>query len=94
MPACVCACTTPSNAARQSGSSQGRSASRCSSTATPPPSRRVEDGGRAAWALAQLGRAGIAVTSFALGQPSLDEVFLTLTDHLTDDHVRAGKETP
>ncbi|WP_158891452.1 ATP-binding cassette domain-containing protein [Amycolatopsis anabasis] len=32
-------------------------------------------------ALAELARAGITVDSFALGQPSLDEVFLALTDH-------------
>jgi ABC-2 type transport system ATP-binding protein len=39
--------------------------------------------GRAAEALAELSRAGIAVTDFALGQPSLDEVFLALTGHPT-----------
>ena len=38
--------------------------------------------GRAAQALAELSRAGIEVTAFALGQPSLDEVFLALTGHL------------
>jgi ABC-2 type transport system ATP-binding protein len=32
--------------------------------------------------LAELGHAGIEITQFALGQPSLDEVFLTLTEHL------------
>jgi ABC-2 type transport system ATP-binding protein len=36
---------------------------------------------RVAHALAELSRAGIAVTTFALGQPSLDEVFLRLTGH-------------
>nr|WP_171172280.1 ATP-binding cassette domain-containing protein [Streptomyces sp. I05A-00742] len=35
---------------------------------------------QAARALAELARAGIGVESFALGQPSLDEVFLALTD--------------
>ncbi|MGW2280839.1 ATP-binding cassette domain-containing protein [Streptomyces sp. NPDC001770] len=35
---------------------------------------------RAARALAELARAGITVDNFALGQPSLDEVFLALTD--------------
>ncbi|MFE5733511.1 ATP-binding cassette domain-containing protein [Streptomyces sp. NPDC056528] len=35
---------------------------------------------QAARALAELARAGITVDSFALGQPSLDEVFLALTD--------------
>ncbi|WP_410655020.1 ATP-binding cassette domain-containing protein [Amycolatopsis sp. lyj-112] len=32
-------------------------------------------------ALAELARAGIVVDTFSLGQPSLDEVFLALTDH-------------
>lgn len=35
----------------------------------------------AARALGELARSGIAVDSFSLGQPSLDEVFLALTDH-------------
>ncbi|MEU2548093.1 ATP-binding cassette domain-containing protein [Streptomyces roseolus] len=35
---------------------------------------------QAAHALAELARAGITVDDFALGQPSLDEVFLALTD--------------
>ena len=30
---------------------------------------------------AELARAGIVVDDFSLGQPSLDEVFLALTDH-------------
>jgi ABC-2 type transport system ATP-binding protein len=34
-----------------------------------------------AWALSQLAQEGIPVTTFALGQPSLDEVFLALTGH-------------
>jgi ABC-2 type transport system ATP-binding protein len=38
-----------------------------------------------AHALAELSRAGITVTDFALGQPSLDEVFLALTGRPTDD---------
>ena len=37
--------------------------------------------GRASRALAELARRGIAVDSFSLGQPSLDEVFLALTGH-------------
>ncbi|GHE77098.1 daunorubicin resistance protein DrrA family ABC transporter ATP-binding protein [Streptomyces longispororuber] len=50
---------------------------------------RVGDGGspggeaaaeKASRALAELARAGITVDNFALGQPSLDEVFLALTD--------------
>ncbi|SCG39550.1 ATP-binding cassette domain-containing protein [Micromonospora inositola] len=36
---------------------------------------------QAARALGELARAGIAVDDFSLGQPSLDEVFLALTDH-------------
>ena len=38
-----------------------------------------EAGERVAHALAELSRSGIAVSDFALGQPSLDEVFLALT---------------
>ncbi|MER7442321.1 ATP-binding cassette domain-containing protein [Micromonospora avicenniae] len=38
-------------------------------------------GEQAARALADLARAGIVVDDFSLGQPSLDEVFLALTDH-------------
>ncbi len=37
------------------------------------------DAGRAAEAVAELARAGVGVATFALGQPSLDEVFLALT---------------
>ncbi|GIJ80750.1 ABC-2 type transport system ATP-binding protein [Micromonospora phaseoli] len=36
---------------------------------------------QAARALGELSRAGIVVDDFSLGQPSLDEVFLALTDH-------------
>ena len=42
-------------------------------------SARISDAGRVAAALAELDRAGVAVANFALGQPSLDEVFLALT---------------
>ena len=42
-----------------------------------PPSQQ------AATAIAELGRTGIAVSEFSLGQPSLDEVFLALTSHST-----------
>ncbi|MFD9521179.1 ATP-binding cassette domain-containing protein [Streptomyces sp. NPDC059979] len=41
---------------------------------------RVDDARAAAAALAELAGAGIVVDTFALGQPSLDEVFLALTD--------------
>ena len=50
-------------------------------------SARISDPERVARALAELSRSGIDVTEFALGQPSLDEVFLTLTGH-------AAEETP
>jgi ABC-2 type transport system ATP-binding protein len=40
---------------------------------------RASDPERAADALAELSRRGVVVAEFALGQPSLDEVFLALT---------------
>jgi ABC-2 type transport system ATP-binding protein len=46
---------------------------------------RVSDTDRVAYALAELSQAGIVVTEFALGQPSLDEVFLALTGHTAED---------
>jgi ABC-2 type transport system ATP-binding protein len=46
-------------------------------------SSRVADPDRVVHALAALSRAGVAVTDFTLGQPSLDEVFLALTGHPT-----------
>jgi ABC-2 type transport system ATP-binding protein len=48
-------------------------------------SARVSDPERVAVALAELSRAGVAFTDFALGQPSLDEVFLALTGHPAED---------
>jgi len=47
---------------------------------------------QAAAALAELGRAGITVGEFALGQPSLDEVFMTLTSQPAP--APAGARTP
>jgi len=41
---------------------------------------------RIAVGLAELVNAGITVEEFALGQPSLDEVFLSLTGHPAEDH--------
>jgi ABC-2 type transport system ATP-binding protein len=41
----------------------------------------VDDPERAATALAELARSDIPVSDFALGQPSLDEVFMALTGH-------------
>jgi ABC-2 type transport system ATP-binding protein len=45
---------------------------------------------QAAAAITELGRAGIAVGEFALGQPSLDEVFLTLTGQPAGSAPAAG----
>ena len=44
-------------------------------------SARVDDPARAGEALTQLTVAGVAVSEFSLGQPSLDTVFLALTGH-------------
>ncbi len=44
-------------------------------------SARISDPERVAHALAELSRSSVAITDFALGQPSLDEVFLALTGH-------------
>jgi ABC-2 type transport system ATP-binding protein len=49
-------------------------------------SARVANPERATRALAELARSGVAVADFALGQPSLDEVFLALTGRPADDH--------
>jgi ABC-2 type transport system ATP-binding protein len=46
---------------------------------------QLADPDRAAPALAALAAAGISVTDFSLGQPSLDEVFFTLTGHPASD---------
>jgi ABC-2 type transport system ATP-binding protein len=48
-------------------------------------SARLADASPVASALADLTLTGIAVTEFALGQPSLDEVFLTLTGHPAEE---------
>jgi ABC-2 type transport system ATP-binding protein len=50
-------------------------------------SARISDADRVAHALAELTRTDIAVTEFALGQPSLDEVFLALTGRPSTDPV-------
>ena len=47
---------------------------------------RIDDPDRVAPALAELSRAGIRVAGFALGQPSLDEVYLALTDGGSTSH--------
>ncbi|CAM5366047.1 ATP-binding cassette domain-containing protein OS=Streptomyces tendae OX=1932 GN=GUR47_20760 PE=4 SV=1 [Streptomyces tendae] len=46
---------------------------------------RTDDSERIARALGELARAGIAVSDFAFGRPSLDEVFLALTGRPADD---------
>ncbi|SCL20514.1 ABC-2 type transport system ATP-binding protein [Micromonospora rhizosphaerae] len=57
----------------------------------------LEAGEQAARALGELARAGIVVDDFSLGQPSLDEVFLALTDHpavaadARDDQLEAAR---
>jgi daunorubicin/doxorubicin transport system ATP-binding protein len=45
-------------------------------------SAQITDPHRVALALAELSHAGVALSEFALGQPSLDEVFLALTGRL------------
>ena len=55
-------------------------------------SARVTDARRAVGALAELAHAGIAVADFALGQPSLDEVFLALTGHPTQPDTTSKEE--
>jgi ABC-2 type transport system ATP-binding protein len=54
---------------------------------------RAGDPARVAAALARLTSAGIAVSEFALGQPSLDEVFLALTGHPADDGATDDRTT-
>jgi ABC-2 type transport system ATP-binding protein len=46
---------------------------------------RGAEPGRIPFALTELAHAGVAVEEFALGQPSLDEVFLALTGHPTEE---------
>ena len=48
-------------------------------------SARTDDPERVAHVLTELSTAGIAVGEFALGQPSLDEVFLALTGHPAEE---------
>jgi len=43
------------------------------------------DAERAAEAVARLSRSGVRIADFALGQPSLDEVFLSLTGHSAEE---------
>ncbi|MDP3967687.1 MAG: ATP-binding cassette domain-containing protein [Nocardioides sp.] len=48
-------------------------------------SLRVDDPAQVAGALARVGEAGLRVSEYSLGQPSLDEVFLALTGHPVTD---------
>ena len=57
-------------------------------------SARVTDAGRVAVALGELARGGIEVADFALGQPSLDEVFLALTGHPAETPEPGDPEPP
>jgi ABC-2 type transport system ATP-binding protein len=64
--------------------------------AVPGASRGRPPSDQAAAALAALGRAGIMIGEFALGQPSLDEVFITLTSQpaARPAPAPAGDQTP
>ncbi|MEP4470699.1 MAG: ATP-binding cassette domain-containing protein [Bauldia litoralis] len=53
---------------------------------------QVSDPGRAASALAALAEAGVVVSDFSLGQPSLDEVFFALTGHTAIEKDAKGEE--
>jgi ABC-2 type transport system ATP-binding protein len=56
-------------------------------------SARVTEPEYVAAALAELSRSGVAVTDFALGQPSLDEVFLALTGRPAEHETGDGTDT-
>ncbi|WP_421724617.1 ATP-binding cassette domain-containing protein [Bauldia sp.] len=53
---------------------------------------RLSDTERAAGSLTALSQAGIAVSDFSLGQPSLDEVFFALTGHGAVEKGKGGTE--
>ena len=55
-------------------------------------SARVSDPELVWRSLAELSRSGVAVTDFALGQPSLDEVFLALTGHPAEEDSEIKEE--
>jgi len=52
---------------------------------------QLADPGRAAAGLADLAGAGIPVSEFSLGQPSLDEVFFALTGHPAEENGERDK---
>ncbi|MGH3087585.1 MAG: ATP-binding cassette domain-containing protein [Rubrobacteraceae bacterium] len=53
---------------------------------------RVSDPERVSRAFAELSRSGVAVADFALGQPSLDEVFLALTGRPAEEKTNTTEE--
>jgi hypothetical protein len=55
---------------------------------------QLSDTDRAAAALSALSEAGIAVTDFSLGQPSLDEVFFALTGHAATENGSGDGDQP
>ena len=55
-------------------------------------SLRVDDADRASEAIAELSRADLGLASFALDQPSLDEVFLALTGHPAEEEAADEEE--
>jgi ABC-2 type transport system ATP-binding protein len=55
-------------------------------------SAQVTDPHRVALALAELSRAGVALGEFALGQPSLDEVFLAITGRSARTDATTGED--
>jgi len=55
---------------------------------------QLADPDRAAEALAELSRNGIAVADFSLGQPSLDEVFFALTGHAAEPAAESNSDMP
>jgi ABC-2 type transport system ATP-binding protein len=59
-------------------------------------SARVADPDAVGQTLAELSGSDVAVTEFALGRPSLDEVFLPPTRNAADDHrtEQARRMTP
>ncbi|SDN77294.1 ATP-binding cassette domain-containing protein [Geodermatophilus sp. DSM 45219] len=64
-------------------------------TLEPDPaalSAACSDADRAATAVGALGRAGVGLADFSLDQPSLDEVFLSLTGHLAEEPAPATQE--
>nr|MBA3267277.1 DUF4162 domain-containing protein [Acidimicrobiia bacterium] len=51
------------------------------------------DADLAAVALSELGRSGVRIAGFSVGQPSLDEVFLALTGHPAEEVPAEGSDT-